>query len=147
MTWLTTISDPWWPILGICALRLTHPKCTAHTQQWIHTHLEQWAAIYAQRLLCGARGVVISLSRVRFLAQGHLVVVLKVERALYIHSPPLQFLPTRNLNSQPFNYESDTLNIRTHTSPIYRCISINVKFIKVFVKCEPKSSQLKVPKT
>ncbi len=26
----------WWPILGICALQLTHPKC-AHTQQWTHT--------------------------------------------------------------------------------------------------------------
>ncbi len=46
----------WWPILGICALHLTHPKCThththththssehthtawTHTQQWTHTH-------------------------------------------------------------------------------------------------------------
>ncbi len=25
----------WWPILGICALHLTHPS--AHTQQWTHT--------------------------------------------------------------------------------------------------------------
>ncbi len=25
----------WWPMLGICALHLTHPS--AHTQQWTHT--------------------------------------------------------------------------------------------------------------
>ncbi len=31
----------WWPILGICALHLTHPS--AHTQKFI-AYLEQWAA-------------------------------------------------------------------------------------------------------
>ncbi len=46
-----TYGQVWWPILGICALHLTHPKC-AHTQQWTHTHTvnthpEQWAAIAA----------------------------------------------------------------------------------------------------
>ncbi len=40
------------------------------------------------------------------------VVVLRVERALYIHSPHLQFLPARDLNSQPLDYESDSLTIR-----------------------------------
>ncbi len=38
--------------------------------------------------------------------------VLKVERALYIHSPHLQFLPDRDLNSQPLDYESGSLTIR-----------------------------------
>ncbi len=46
-----TYGQVWWPILGICALHLTHPS--AHTQQWTqthihthseHTHPEQWAA-------------------------------------------------------------------------------------------------------
>ncbi len=32
-----TYNQVWWPILGICALHLTHPRCT-HTQQWTHTH-------------------------------------------------------------------------------------------------------------
>ncbi len=32
-----------------------------------------------------------------------------VERALYIHSPHRQSLPDRDSNSQPFNYESDSL--------------------------------------
>ncbi len=53
----------WWPILGICALHLTHPS--AHTQ-WTNTHThtmnthpEQWATIYTKQL------------RVRCLAQGY----------------------------------------------------------------------------
>ncbi len=56
----------WWPILGICALHLTHPKC-AHTAVNTHTvnkHPEQWAAIYA-----AAPGEQLG---VRCLAQGHL---------------------------------------------------------------------------
>ncbi len=46
------------------------------------------------------------------LLKGTSVVVLKVERALYIHSPHLQFLPARDSNSQPLDYESDSLTIR-----------------------------------
>ncbi len=38
--------------------------------------------------------------------------VLRVERALNIHSPHLQFLPARDSNSQPLDYESDSLTIR-----------------------------------
>ncbi len=34
------------------------------------------------------------------------------ERALYIHSPHRQSLPARDLNLQPFDYESDSLTIR-----------------------------------
>ncbi len=68
-----TYIQVWWPILGMCALHLTHPS--AHTQQWTHTqnvntHLEQWAAIYA--------AVPREQLGVRYLAQVHLVVVLKV---------------------------------------------------------------------
>ncbi len=36
-----------WPLLGICALQLTHPKCT-HTA--VNTHPEQW------HLSCGIKG-------------------------------------------------------------------------------------------
>ncbi len=46
------------------------------------------------------------------LLKGTSVVVLKVESVLYIHSPHLQSLPARDSNSQPFNYESDSLTIR-----------------------------------
>ncbi len=46
------------------------------------------------------------------LLKGTSVVVLRVERVLYIHTPHLQSLPARDLNSQPFDYESDSLTIR-----------------------------------
>ncbi len=38
------------------------------------------------------------------------VVVLRVERALYIHSPHLQFLPAWDSNLQPLDYKSDSKN-------------------------------------
>ncbi len=38
--------------------------------------------------------------------------VLRVKRALYIHSPHLQFLPARDSNSHPFNYEANSQTTR-----------------------------------
>ncbi len=40
------------------------------------------------------------------------VMVLRVERALDINSPHLQFLPARDSTSQPLDYETDSLTIR-----------------------------------
>ncbi len=40
------------------------------------------------------------------------VVVLKVKRALYIHSPTYNSCQTWDSNSQPFDYESNSLTIR-----------------------------------
>ncbi len=59
VTWRDmTYGQVWWPILWICALQLTHPKCT-HTAVNTHTHTvwthpEQWGS----HLCCGARGAV-----------------------------------------------------------------------------------------
>ncbi len=96
----------WLPILRICALHLTHPRCThssAHTQQWIHIHLEQWAAI----LCCSRENL-----GVPWLAQGHLSRGIEGgERALYIHSPHPQSLPARDSNSHPFDHESTFITI------------------------------------
>ncbi len=76
-------------------------KCTSYTHI-VNTHPEHfYAAAPGEQL------------RFQCLAQGHLVVVLRVERALYIHSPHRQSLLARNSNSQPFDYESDSL---THWS-------------------------------
>ncbi len=50
-----------------------------YSETAVNTHLEQRAAIYA-----AAPGEQLG---VRCLAQGHLTVVLKVDRVLYIHSP------------------------------------------------------------
>ncbi len=62
-----TYGQVWWPILGICALHLTHPKCThtavnthtvnTHPEQWTHT--QQWTHTRSSgHLCCGARGAV-----------------------------------------------------------------------------------------
>ncbi len=96
------------PILGIRALHLTHPKCT-HTA--VHTHPEHWEAIYAAAP---------KQLGVRCLAQVHFAMVLKVEGALYIHSLHSlhwQSLPARDSNSQPFDYESNSLTIRPRLPP------------------------------
>ncbi len=98
-----TYSQVWWPILIIRALHLpiqVHTHSSEHTHT-VNTHPEQWAAIYA----AGPREQL----GVRCLAQGHLVVVLNVERSLYIYSPHRQSLPDQDSNSQPFDYESESL--------------------------------------
>ncbi len=46
------------------------------------------------------------------LLKGTSVVVLRVKRALDIHSPHLQSLPARDSNPQTLDYESDSLTIR-----------------------------------
>ncbi len=129
-----TYGQVWWPILGIRALHL--PIQSAHTQQWTHihtmnTHPEQWAASYA-----AAPGEQLG---VQCLPQGHLVVVLKVERALYIHSPHLQSLPVRDSNPQPFHYKSDSLIIRPRLPPKSTCFwKLKIQkceFVKMVASC------------
>ncbi len=85
----------WWPILKISPLHLTHPS--AHTQQWVvNTHTEQWAAI------APAPGEQLG---VRALLKGTSVVVLKVERVLFIHNPHLQSLPDLRFEPATFGLQ------------------------------------------
>ncbi len=49
------------------------------------------------------------------------VVVLRVERALHIHFPTIP--AARDSNPQPFDYKSDSLNIRPHNN--YSIINIS----------------------
>ncbi len=95
------------PILGICALHLTHPKCT-HTAVNTHpvnTHLEQWAAIYAV-----APGEQLG---VRSLAQGtHLSRGIEGGESA-VHSLPPPTIPAGpDSNPWPLGYDSDSLTIR-----------------------------------
>ncbi len=80
-----------WPI---CALDLTHLKCT-HTAVNTHTHTHTHGAVGSY--LC--------------LAQGHLSRGIE-DRALYIHSPTYNSCWSWDLNSQPLAYESNSLTIR-----------------------------------
>ncbi len=107
-----TYDQVWWPILGICVLHLSHPKCThtavnTHTL-WTHTRSS------GQPFMLRRPG---SSWRFRVLLKGNSVVVLKVKRALDIHSPHLQSLPARDSNSQPLDYESYSLTIRPRLPP------------------------------
>ncbi len=110
-----TYGQVWWPILGICALHLTHPKCT-HTAVNTHTPWTRTqSSIFLIPFMLRCPG---SSWGFGVLIKGTSVVVLRVERALYIHSPHLQYLPARDSNSQPLDYESDSLNIRPRLPPI-----------------------------
>ncbi len=93
----------WCPKFGICALHLTHPKCT-HTA--VNTHLEQWAAIYAAAPM--------EQLRVRCLAQGHLSRGIEGGESAVHSLPPPTIPPRPRLKPapQPLGYESDSLTIR-----------------------------------
>ncbi len=65
-----------------------------------------------------------------FLLKGTSVVVLRVERALYIHSLHLQFLPDLRREPWPLDYESDSLTIRPRL-PIY--IYLNYMNINIYM--------------
>ncbi len=74
-----------------------NPCKVHHTAVNTHTYPEQWRAIYA-----AAPG-----EQLGHLSRG----IEGVESAGY-SLPHLQFLPARDSNSQPFDYESDSLTIR-----------------------------------
>ncbi len=114
VTWQTAKCGEW-PILWICASAFNPSKVHTHSSGDTHTHCEHTPGAAGSHLCCGTRGAVGGAR--------HLVVVLKVERVLYIHSPPRQSLPDRDLNSQPFNYESDSLPLRPRFAPKLCCIS------------------------
>ncbi len=99
-----TCGQVWWPtILGICALHLTHPS--EHTQQWTHTHPEEWAANAA------APGEQLG---VRCLAQGsHLKSWYWGWRECWSFTPPTaNSCRTWDSNTRPLGYKSDSLSIR-----------------------------------
>ncbi len=85
----------------------THSSEHTHTHSSEHTHTVN---TFLLRRLGSSWGF-------DALLKGTSVVVLKVERALYIHSPHLQSLPARDSNSQPLDYESDSLTFRPQLPP------------------------------
>ncbi len=80
------------------------------------------------------------------LLKGTSVVVLRVKRALVIHSPHLQSLPARDSNPQPLDYESDSLTIRpwlptSHVKIVfnkYTVIHVCTHFYYKWLKSEHK---------
>ncbi len=101
-----TCGQVWWPILGICALYLTHLKCT-HTA--VNTHTPRTHTRSSGQPMLRRPG---SSWGFGALLKGTSVVVLKVERVLYIHSPTYNSCRTWDSNPWPLGYESDSLTIR-----------------------------------
>ncbi len=111
VTWHTTkYGDPYSEFV-LCI----YPILSAHTQQWTHTRSSGQPFMLRHPGSSWGFGA---------LLKGTSVVVLKVERALYIHSPHRKFLPARDSNSQPFVYESDSLTIRPRLSPSWLAMVI-----------------------
>ncbi len=102
-----TCGQVWWPILGICALHLTHPS--AHTQQWTHTWSSGQPMLWRPGSSWGFGALLKGLTS---------VVVLKVERALDIHSPHQQSLPDLRLEPTTFGLQVDSLSIRPRLPPL-----------------------------
>ncbi len=121
-----------WPILGISALHLTHPKCT-HTA--VNTHREHTPGAVGSHVPAPGEQ-----SGVRCLAQGHLSRGIEEERALVIHththtpSPPLyNSCRTWDSNPRPLDYESNSLTIR----PRLPLNIINKSYYVQTSRCEP----------
>ncbi len=109
-----TYGQVWWPILGICALQLTHPTCT-HTAVNTHTHREHTPGAVGSHLCCGARGAV----------GGSLPCSRVSPQSWYwgwrehctFTPPTYNSCWTWDSNSQPLDYESDSLTIRPQLPP------------------------------
>ncbi len=88
------------PYSKIGPLHLTHPS--AHTQQWVvntntvNTHLEHWQPLLQRPGSNWGFGA---------LLKGTSVMVLKVERVLFIHNPHLQSLPDLRFEPTTFGLQ------------------------------------------
>ncbi len=102
-----TCGQVWWPILGICALHLTHPSATTNTHTHTHTHREHTPGAVGMHFILRHPGAV----GVRCLAQGTSVVVLR--RECWTFTPPTyNSCRTWDSNPWPLGYKSDSLSIR-----------------------------------
>ncbi len=115
----------WWPILGICALHLTHPKCThsAVNTHTVNTHPEQWAAIYT-----AAPGEQLG---VRCLAQGHLSRGFEGGESI-VHSLPPPTIPAgQRLELATFGLRVRFFNNKRVILSIYSTFFLHFKFAHV----------------
>ncbi len=106
-----TNGQVWWPILGICALHFTHPKCT-HTQS--HTRNS------GQPLMQLCPG---SIGGFGALLKGTSVMVLKVEESAVSSQPP----PT---NSAGPRFELATFGLRVQLSNLCVTTSPRLPFLR-----------------
>ncbi len=103
----------------------TRNSCSTFTHPSAHTHPKEWAAIYAAApreqlgVLC--------------LAQGHLVVVLNVERVLYIHSPPTYNPSGTEIWTRNLSIMSPILEPLGHDFPVELVLLINTGKTYIYI--------------
>ncbi len=111
---------------------LTHTwnLCSAFNPSKVHTHSSEHTHTHGTHSWSSGKPFMLwrpgSSWEFSALLKSTSVMVLRVERALYVHSPHLQFLPARDSNSQPFDYESGSLTIRPRLPPLCVTFSRNV---------------------
>ncbi len=139
MYWASIFESEKWMWRDIRPSMVTHTRnlCSAinpskvHTHSSEHTHTmnthpEQWAAIYA-----AAPGEQLG---VRCLAQGHLSRGIEGGESA-VHSLPLPTIPAGHSNSQPLDYESDSLTIRPWLPPNVCMKAEACNFLQFFSQC------------
>ncbi len=134
-------------LIGICAVHLTHPRTHTHThsEKWTntlsHTHTHTHTHTHSSEKWTNSLSHThththththrsekwtntLSLSHTHTHTHTHTVpcsrvsvVVLRVERVLYIHPPTYNPCRTWNSNPQPSGYKSDSLTIRPRLPP------------------------------
>ncbi len=116
-----TYGQVWWPILGICALQITHPKCT---QQWTKTHCEHTQPIYT--------ATPVEQLGVRCLAQGHLSRAIEGGKSA-VHSLPPPTIPAGlKLELTTFGLRVRLSNIRPRLPPWFTGEQVMQNFSKSF---------------
>ncbi len=113
-----TYGQVWWPILWIRALAF-NPIQSAHNSSE-HTHPRSSGQPFIS-IKCATAAFMLRRPGSSWgfgaLLKGTSVVVLRVERALYIHSPHLQFLPDLRLELATFGLRVQLSNHKATTSP------------------------------
>ncbi len=115
--WMAETHWKWmWRDIRPSMVTHTWNTCSAFNPSKVHTHTQQWTHTPWTHTRSSGQPFMLRRPGSNWgfgsLLKGTSVVVLRVERALYIHSPHLQFLPARDSNSQPLGYKSNSLTIR-----------------------------------
>ncbi len=158
-----TYGQVWWPILRISAL---HPKCThtavnthtpwthtwssAHTQQCTHTPwTHTWSSAHTHTLnihpeqcthtAVNTHTTVNTHPEQCTHTQEHLIVVLKVERALDISLPSPAILPTETRTRNLLDYASDSQPLGHDFPDIHTYIYIYIVVCVLFKAVTPFS--------
>ncbi len=138
-----TSGQVWWPILGICALRLTHPSAHTHT----HTHTRTHTRSSGQPMLRHPRS---SWGFGALLKGLTSVVVLRVEESAGYSLPPPTIPAGPETRTRNFRVTSPTLYPLSHDCPIFWLYNIETHYFNchsISILQHPSFCEVSVMKT